>query len=523
MGSIVETRTGRLEGTEARGVRVFRGIPYARPPTAELRFRPPLPPEPWTGVRRAVAFGPSAPQTAAVVLPLRAVLRQLIGVPVRRQSQDCLYLNVWGTTKEGGSRPVLVWLHGGAFMLGSGSTALYDGSRLVRRGDVVVVTLNYRLGALGFLNLKGLTGDPAAPSNLGLRDQIAALEWVRENIERFGGDPDNVTLFGESAGAMSAGTLLGCPRAQGLFHKVILQSGAADHVSSADEAAVVAERFLRELGLQGPDRRALQGARVSEILRAEREAARSLMMLSGSLPWQPSVDGDLLPEPPLLAIEKGCSKSVPVMIGTNRDEWRLFLVGDLRGRNLSRSRLLERLARQLPGMGPDGIPRAELALSHFGAARRGRRPSASDVWVAFQSDRVFHHPATRLANGQSLHADSVYSYLFSWSGPFPLSRLGACHGLEIPFVFGTLSDPLFRPLFGTGRKPRRLAHAIQDAWIAFARTGCPDHPGLPEWPAYEASGRATMNLGETCLVEETPFERSSGFWERLTTGDTAAI
>jgi para-nitrobenzyl esterase len=514
MGSKVKTRAGRLEGEDLGAVQVFRGIPYAEPPVGELRLRPPQPPKPWKGVRSALEFGPSAPQTAAVVAPLTLLYRRLIGAPLRRQSQDCLYLNVWTPQADDRRRPVMVWIHGGAFMMGSGATPLYDGTHFARRGDVVVVTLNYRLGALGFLNLRQLrSDDEMAPSNVGLRDQIAALEWVRDNIEAFGGDPENVTVFGESAGAMSVGTLLGTPRAQGLFHRAILQSGAADHVSSQHHATHVAEAFLSELRADARDAGALHRARVSEILRAERGAALRLALRWGSLPWQPSVDSDLLPEHPHGPIERGLAKGVPVLVGTNRDEWRLFMMGDVKGRRLDEAGLARRLERALPGANASGVPLSRLALEHYQELRpAGQRLSPTEIWVAFQSDRIFHYPARRLAALHSTHTARTYTYLFNWSGPFPLSRLGACHGIEIPFVFGTLRNPLLRPVLGVSRSARDLSRVMQDAWIAFARTGQPEHEGLPEWPAYETERRATMLLGPECFVAEKPFGRAHRFW-----------
>jgi para-nitrobenzyl esterase len=502
---IATTRPGKLEGAEDHGIPVFRGIRYAAPPVGPLRFRAPRPPESWSGTRPATRFQHVAPQ-ASPVLPL---VGRLIGGG-GGESEDCLTLNVWTPGVDRRRRPVLVWIHGGAFVMGSGSSPLYSGRRLARRGDVVVVTLNYRLGALGGLNLRALRpGDPDAGSNLGLRDQIAALEWVRDNIAEFGGDPENVTIFGESAGGMSVGTLLGTPAAQGLFHRAIAQSGAAHNVSSREQAAEIAELFLRELGLSAGDLRALAAAPLRDVLRAQVALAILRSMRQGILAWQPSVDGDLLPARPLDGMARGVSKSVPLLVGSNRDEWNLFLIGDRDGRRLDAAGLRRRLERAVPGADARGRALAEVALDAYRAARSGRgRGSPVRLWSAFQSDRIFHYPASRLAEAKLAHGTPVYAYLFAFAPPV----LGACHGLEIPFVFGTLREPLLRPMFAWSPSAHRLAHAMQDAWIAFARSGHPAHEGLPDWPAYDTARRATMVLGRGCAVEELPFEDERRFW-----------
>jgi para-nitrobenzyl esterase len=432
-----------------------------------------------------------------------ALVQNLIGAAAGAQSQDCLFLNVWTPRADGKRRPVLVWLHGGAFVMGSGSTALYAGARLARLGDVVVVTVNYRLGALGYLNLRELGSGPSPPAaNLGLRDQIAALEWVRDNIEAFGGDPDNVTLFGESAGGMSVGTLLGTPRARGLFHRAILQSGAAHNVMSQENATQVADQFMRDLGVV--DLSAIQTASVSDILAAQRSTTAKLGLALGSMAWQPSVDGDLLPTPPLEAIEKGRARDVPILVGTNRDEWKLFMLGDRKARSMDIPALRRRLERALRG---DGTL-VERALETYRSARGG---NPSELWQNFQSDRIFHYPAHRLAQLQAAHNPNTYAYLFSWAPPIVGQRVGACHGIEIPFVFGTLREPVLRPLFGLTQGARQLSDRMMRAWIAFARTGRPAHADLSDWPAY-GEARTTQVLAAHCRLVDSPFEPALSFW-----------
>ena len=501
MDTSAEIASGRLRGAHDRGTIVFRGIPYARPPVEDRAFRAPEPPEAWSGVREATGFGSAAPQ---FVPPTRFV-RNLIGVPTDRQSQDCLSLNVWTPAADGGRRPVMVWIHGGAFVMGTGATFLYHGARLARRGDVVVVTINYRLGALGFLNHPELRGR-GIDANLGIRDQIRALEWVRENISAFGGDPGNVTIFGESAGGMSVGTLLAAPAAHGLYHRAILQSGALHHVASEAQAARIAELFLGVLGIDVGDAESLRRLRTSEIQRAQQLAAMQVGVGEGLLPWQPSVDGDVLKRSALEALDRGEVARVPTMVGTNRDEWRLFTLFDPRNRRLAEVDVRRRLVRQL-GSDRD----ADAALEVYRAARRGRR-SGARLWEAVMSDRVFHHPAQRAADGLAELGVPVWRYLFSWRAPLVGSRLGSGHGMELPFVFGTLRDGILRRTLGASPSAQRLSRRMRDAWIAFARSGSPAHAKLPEWRGYDTRHRVTLEFDREPALIHAPFAEESAFW-----------
>jgi para-nitrobenzyl esterase len=571
MNSVVETSHGKLRGIEERGVCVFRGIPYAQPPVGELRFRSPVPPQPWTGVRDASRFGPAAPQNAALLGPL-------LGLGVGQMSEDCLSLNIWTPKPDGGRRPVLVWIHGGAFILGAGSQTLYEGSVLARRGDVVVVTINYRLGALGFLHLKGLCGDALpASGNEGLLDQIAALEWVRDEIAAFGGDPTNVTIFGESAGAMSCATLLGAPRAQGLFHRAILQSGSANYVSPPEDATRIAAELLSELDCspgqaaklrERPAERIVEAQqhlfltlrpplhrvrRVSRILRpvvlglrrllsplTRRLRGLGLLALPmklfllpltlllrglrlalvtvrrhrGGLPFQPVIDGAVLPRHPFETVKAGLPNRISILVGTNLDEAKLFQFMDPQARKLDEAALIARCEESFPGTDAQGLSYGRRAVEVYRQARAARAEPTEPpaLWFAIESDRTMRYPAMRLAELQSAHQPQTYAYLFTWTSPFLGGVFGACHALELPFVFGTLDRPLVRGFTGVGPEADALAARIQDAWIAFARTGNPSHPGIGEWPAYDARRRATMILGPRCRVEEAPRETERAFW-----------
>jgi len=569
---LVETRRGAVRGVGEPGLAVFRGLPFARPPVGPLRFQPPEPPEPWSGVRDASRFGPAAAQNGALVGPL-------MSLGIDRTGEDCLYLNVWTPRPDRGRRPVLVWIHGGAFVLGSGSQTLYNGSTLARRGDVVVVTINYRLGVLGFLRARDRFGGRLpATGNEGLLDQIAALEWVRDEIRAFGGDPDNVTIFGESAGAMSCATLLGLPRARGLFRRAILQSGAANFLWPPDTAARVADQVLAELGVHSPDQ--LQAAPPARLLAAQRRLFMDLMLgedhvlgalsptgqrLAGALflalslarrrfggvtsplsralarllrrrgtrrrtarspamaelaalrtrglPFQPVIDGDLVPRDPLAAVRDGAAAGIPLLIGTNLDEARLFAPLDPEAATLDETALLARCEEAIPG--GTGAARRAVAIYRDARAARGESVAPGDLWFAIESDRTMRAPAMRLAALQAAHQPATYAYLFTWPSPAMGGLFGSCHALELPFLFGTLSHPLIRPFTGKGPEAQALAARIQDAWIAFARTGRPGHAEIGDWPPYDAAGRRTMILDRRCRVEAAPREAERAFWQSL--------
>ncbi|HEY2997331.1 MAG TPA: carboxylesterase family protein [Acidimicrobiales bacterium] len=497
---IVDTPSGRIQGLEKHGVRQFRGIPFAR---AE-RFRAPERVAPWADVHDGTTFGPVAPQNPS---PTEA----LYGGRPSAWDEDCLVLNVF--TPDGdldAARPVMVWIHGGGFTGGSGRIPWYDGTRLAAGQDVVVVTINYRLGALGFLHLAHLDPAFAGSGANGIRDQVMALEWVRDNVAALGGDPGNVTVFGESAGGMSIGTLMGTPAAAGLFRGAIAQSGACAHVHDPDVGAWVTDRLLAALDLGPAAVDGLLSAPVDAILAAQLAVDDSAQGAKrsaegppvGRLTFQPVVDGTVLPRPPLETVRAGSAAGVHLVTGSTADEWNLF---HLRSR-VAGSLTPEQARRRLGGVAGD---RVDDVLDAYRAARPDADPDG--LVCAVMTDEVFRIPAVRLAEAHLPHAPRVSMYRFDHASP----TFGACHGIDVPFVFDNLERGGVEVLLGgLDDRTRRLAANTAAAWAGAARTGSPAHGGLA-WPAYEAGDRLTLRLDREPGVVADPDADIRRLWEEL--------
>jgi para-nitrobenzyl esterase len=502
----VATTSGLVRGKEADGVREFLGIPYAAPPTGPLRFRRPVPPTPWSGVRQAVEFGPIAPQSAAalgVIIP---------GDP-SEQGEDCLVLNVFAPEQVEAPVPVMVFVHGGAFFNGAGSSRLYRPHPLVRRG-AVVVTFNYRLGALGFLAHPTLAAEAERGfGNWGLLDQIAVFDWVRQNIAAFGGDPRCVTAFGESAGAMSICDLMTVPRARRLFQRAIAESGAA-HAVPARAAIDVAERLFGLLGVVDPSREQLCAIPTEELVAAQREVNMGIDAGIG-LPFPPAVDGGVLETAPEQAIVGGSAAGIDILAGWNHDEFKLFSFAALAGQEFSRQELVAYVRRYLRGGGVDASFADEL-IGVYADAREARGVSISDrdLLDSIITDWIFRLPITRLAEAHSLRSRRTFLYEFDWPSPFAGGALGACHGIELPFVFGTVHDPIIGLFAGAGDDAFALAEDVQSAWVAFARSGNPSDERVGEWPPYSASERRVMRLGLERAIVVDPHGQEREAWER---------
>ena len=422
------------------------------------------------------------------------------------QDEDCLSLNVWTPGLDDARRPVMVWIHGGAFIIGSGSQKMYLHNTFVPRGDVVLVSINYRLGALGFMNLKEVTGGKIPATGCeGLLDQVAAVEWVHENIKNFGGDPDNITVFGESAGGMSIGCLMAMPSARGKFQKAILESGAANTVSSLEESTDIAAQFLSLLGLQGKDVDALHSLTFKQLLSAQQKLGDIMREKDNRItPFQPVVDGVVLPEIPIAAIQKGAAAGVKTIAGTNLEEFKLFTAVEPMFRKMDGTDMRMRLERLIPREQVTNV----ITAYQKGRAKRGESPNAGELLTAIQTDLMFRMPALRLVEAQCRNNQPAYNYLFTWKSPVMGGILGACHALEIGFVFGNYDDTFC----GTGPDADALSQKIQDAWIAFARTGNPGCRSIGKWEPY-GDERNTMILDKTCRVEKAPYEDERGIWD----------
>jgi para-nitrobenzyl esterase len=510
---VVSVAQGRLRGVWRGDLWSFSGIPYALAPIGALRWRPPLPPESWDEVRDASTFGPIAPQSAAVP----GITSPSDPAASEPHSEDCLSLNVWTphlpdapTSQPGRGRPVLVFIHGGGFTSGSGSVFLYRGGNLVRNGDAVVVTINYRLGALGFLGHRDLEDPDGLVGNWGIQDQVAALSWVRDNIAVFGGDRRNVTIFGESAGAFSVAALLGTPAANGLFRRAIVQSGGA-HVQSVEEAERSAERMAAVLGIASCDRESLERIPATELVAATEEIGKRRpdpgMM---PLPFLPVVDGVFLPEHPLAAVANGGAAGVDLLIGTNRDELTLFGLGNPALMALDEDGTKHWVANAVPDMSATEV------IDAYRAARRARSEpvGATDIWVAVGTDVVFRWPSLQLAATHAARGAPAYVYLFDWESPAFGGMLGSCHALELPFVFGAVQLPVVRVFSGSGPAVDALSDQMQRAWLAFAGTGNPSHDGIDEWLPWDPTGRATMRFGAQTGLVHAPRNEELAILER---------
>ncbi len=510
---VVETRTGRVRGAVIEGVAAFKSVPYAASTAEAARFLPPMPPAPWAGIRDATGYTGHAPQMG-LRPATRPELADLYGPgDTSPPSEDCLTVNVW-TPAIGDDpaprRPVMVWLHGGAFAYGTGNGERTRGSRLARRGDVVVVCVNHRLNILGFLDLSVAGGAEYRHSgNAGMLDIVAALEWVRDNIAAFGGDPGCVTVFGESGGGGKVCTLMAMPAAQGLFHRAIVQSGAVVRHRTLDRAAKLTDAVLRELGTGVGGLRDLPVERLmAAVGPAQKALGAAAQPLFDRYPFGPVVDGEALPRQPFDPDATALSAHIPLMIGDMKDEAASFVVTDDRMwfRRLDEAELAERVAA-IAGPGEAGQ-----VIESYRAANPGMNPA--ELLIAIMTDAQFRIRSLVVAGRQAaLRAAPVFMYSFEWETPVHEGRLKSPHALDVPFVFDTLD---LTNATGGSAEAAQLSGMMAETWASFARAGRPAHAALPEWPRYETTRRATMVLDAQCRVVNDPRSYGRKVWQALT-------
>jgi para-nitrobenzyl esterase len=503
-GATVSTTAGKVRGLLIDNrIHAFKGVPYAASTAGARRFLPPMKVEPWTGVRDAFELGHRSPLIDSALVaewtPLN--LREPMG-------EDCLNLNVWTpSVARGGKRPVLVWLHGGGYATGSPGMIPYDGTNLARKHDVVVVSITHRLNAFGFLYLPELGGERFADaSNAGMKDIIAALEWIRDNIASFGGDPGSVTVFGQSGGAGKVSTLLGMPAAQGLFHRAIAQSGSAVTSMPASTATKNAEAFIARLGLTPNQIDELPKLPMEQLLAALRprtgagqSAAGGRGPGGGGFAAAPVVDGKSLPRDVFNPTATEISANVPLLIGSTETEVTWNINTDYTP-PADDAALRERIKGTLRSAD-------DAQLDKLIATYRKNRPKASNLDLAL----IIETDASQFRSGTTTEAERkaalrrapVYMYRFQWYSPVSGGRLRAMHCMDIPFVFENVD--LSKSVVGDGPDRYALADKMSSAWVAFAHTGNPNHKGLPHWDPFTADMRATMIFNTECRAVNDPY------------------
>jgi para-nitrobenzyl esterase len=488
--AIGDTSTGKARGFVIDGVNVFKGIPYGASTGGTNRFMPPVKPAPWTGTRDALAFGPNAPQTNSNSEGTAA------GSPIQR-SEDCLVLNIFTPgLNDGRKRPVMVWLHGGGFSYGSGSGHILDGTSLAHTHDVVVVTLNHRLNVFGYTYLGDAMGsDFALSSSVGLLDLVLALEWVRDNITNFGGDPKLVTIFGQSGGGRKVATLMSMPSAKGLFHRAIIESGAVLRLTQHEDAVRYTDLLLAEAGLKAGQVRELQNVPMARLLAADAAVQKKITLREpGMTANTPMVDGKAIPGHPWDPKGPALSANIPLLIGYAHTEETLYDRPTPEKMALDEAGLTERASKRLGGDPARVIE-----------AFRTTNPKATpwDLYILIATDHPRGTYSRELAKRKAdQRGASVFAYRFDWETPEGGGHMRSPHTIEIQFVFNNIK--IAGPFISKMPEAYALADKTSAAWVEFARSGNPSTPKLPKWPAYSEVSRDTMLFNNDCRVESDP-------------------
>jgi len=481
---VVETTNGKLRGASQDGILTFKGVRYGETTGGANRFLPPVSVTPWAGERDAMAFGASAPQVVSQSSPLTAWYST-----TRPISEDCLFLNVFTPALDRGRRPVMVWLHGGAWANCAGTAPGFDGTNLARGGDVVVVTVNHRLNGFGYLALGDSDPRFADAGNAGVLDLVAALRWVRDNAAAFGGDPGNVTIFGQSGGAAKVTALMGLPAAKGLFHKAIAQSCSGGlRLDGPEEASRQTAALAKELGIAETSGAALQAVPMNQLIVAMHAVAD---------PFRPVLDGRNFPRNPFDPAASSLASDVPLMIGNAATEATLFMAADMANFSLDAQQVQTRVARYL---GTDDA-RTRQIIDAYRSAGRGKTPP--ELLAAIATDYMYRRNTTRVAELQSAGAKTpVYAYVFDWKTPVLGGVLQSPHTLEVPFAFGTTDAAA--GLVGSGPHLSNLTRDTMARWTSFAREGVPKAPDGVVWTPFDTVHRNTMMLNVESHIAANP-------------------
>lgn len=492
---IIETNLGKVQGYVQEGINIFKGIPYAESPIGNLRYTPPKEKDPWNDVLIAGNFGPSSFQG-----PGRD--RGLFGKLTDQNEDNCLSLNIWTPETDDKNRPVMVWIHGGGFIYSGSSKPIYDGTILSDRGNIVVVTFNYRLGIFGFLYMPNIT------ANVGLLDQVAALKWVKQNIADFGGNPENITIFGESAGAVSVITLMGMPLTKGMFQHAIAQSL---YLFETEPPIKTTTNIMNRLGLEIDDIESLRKIPAQKLNQIQNEFLAEVPITSQESYYsnfRPCIDNQTITIHPLEALHKGEAKHVDLIAGSNQNEAAFFTYFDPKFQDLDEKGLKHQISIDLNRLNLGDktdhfIEQYKNVIQNFQSMN-----NTINIYNTIYTDFYYRIPAIRAIEAQRSHNSNVYSYLFNWNSPMFKS---ACHSLDLPFTFGYFNHDL-EEFVGSLDEASIVSNKMMDAWIRFAYSGNPNHNNIPEWLSYDLNRRSTMIIDAKYELVHDPDEATRNLW-----------
>jgi para-nitrobenzyl esterase len=507
--AVVQTKSGSVQGLVRDGIHSFLGVRYGAPPIGALRFMPPKAPEPWTTVYDAADFGAPAMQLAAGTTAYHTTnfgmqMHQVFTTPseMKVMNEDCLFLNVWTPATDAKKRPVMVWFHGGGFSFGSGAQPIYQGDGLARFGDVVVVSVNHRLNVFGYLHLGDTMGaDYASSGTVGMQDLVLSLEWIRDNIQNFGGDPGNVTIMGQSGGGAKVSILLSMPKAKGLFHKASIQSGAGLAVVRKEQSNEATKALLDALKIKPGDIAALQAVPARTLLETAGRLGIGMPGPRGG--GSPILDGIAITRDPFTPDAPDESRDIPVMVGWTKDEWTIFTASELWFGKMTEDELTKRVAP----LGDAG----KALLAAFRKAYPGYSPTY--LWEQMISARVMQGTTILAERKAAKGAAPVYVWFLTWETPTLNGAYKSPHTMEIPFMLYSFDK--VRTFVGPGKAPKQMADQMAAAWVAFARTGNPNHKGIPNWPAYNTTERPVLDFNLKSRTVNDPLSEARQILEKI--------